>query len=310
MIKNLLKNFLKKFNLKIIKLNQSQPKKHPFPIPSYKEIELIKNSKGVLHIGAHRGTEAAVYDWFNKSVLWIEADPEIFEELMININKHHGQKAICCLLGHKNQSGIPFYVSNNDGACSSIFKFSKQVLNKKLWKTRNFFTSKVKFLNMYTLDTIAKKKKLNLSNYNHWIMDIQGAELDVFKGASNILKDVLMIVSEVEFVEHYKNQPLFGNVSEFLNKKNFMFHKFLGLSGRALKPVILKNNENFPSQHIWSDAMFILNFKNIYNTSDSNLLKMAVLSFLYNSPDLTFFYLKEYDKRRKTFICESYQKIF
>ena len=58
-----------------------------------------------------------------------------------------------------------------------------------------------------------------------------------------------MIVSEVEFVEHYKNQPLFGDVSDFLNK-NFMFHKFLGLSGRALKPVVLKNDENSLSAHV------------------------------------------------------------
>ena len=221
MIKNLLKNFLKKFNLKIIKLNQSQPKKHPFPIPSYKEIELIKNSKGVLHIGAHRGTEAAVYDWFNKSVLWIEADPEIFEELMININKHHGQKAICCLLGHKNQSGIPFYVSNNDGACSSIFKFSKQVLNKKLWKTRNFFTSKVKFLNMYTLDTIAKKKKLNLSNYNHWIMDIQGAELLALKGSRKSIKNCKSIQIEISKKNYYDGGAKWKDVDRFLKKEKF-----------------------------------------------------------------------------------------
>ena len=166
--------------------------------------------------------------------------------------------------------------------------------------------------NVTEIDTISLddfKKIEQIKSIDFIKIDIQGAELDVFKGASNILKDVLMIVSEVEFVEHYKNQPLFGDVSDFL-KKNFMFHKFLGLSGRALKPVVLKNDENFPSQHMWSDAMFILNFKNIYNTSDNNLLKMAVLSFLYNSPDLTFFYLKEYDKRRKTSICESYQKIF
>ena len=39
-----------------------------------------------------------------------------------------------------------------------------------------------------------------------------------------------MIVSEVEFVEQYINQPLFGDVSSFLKKQDFMLHKFLGFA--------------------------------------------------------------------------------
>ena len=61
-------------------------------------------------------------------------------------------------------------------------------------------------------------------------IDIQGAELDVFRGAVNNLKSVLMIISEVEFIHHYVNQPLFGDVCSFLDNNNLMFHKFLGLA--------------------------------------------------------------------------------
>ena len=42
----------------------------------------------------------------------------------------------------------------------------------------------------------------------------------------------------------------------FLKNHNLMFNKFLGLAGRALKPVIIDNNANNASQHIWSDAVF------------------------------------------------------
>ena len=58
-------------------------------------------------------------------------------------------------------------------------------------------------------------------------IDIQGAELDVFKGGVDTLKDVVAIVSEVEFIPHYIDQPLFGDVCSFLTEKGFMFHKFL-----------------------------------------------------------------------------------
>ena len=67
-----------------------------------------------------------------------------------------------------------------------------------------------------------------------------------------------------EFLPIYNEQPLFGDVCTFLSSKNIMFHKFLGLSGRSLKPVILKNNINFPTQHMWSDAVFI---KNIFKVT-------------------------------------------
>ena len=139
MIKIFLKKILKNFNLKLIKLNVKSPVKHPFPSPSLGEIKIIKNSTGSLHIGGHRGTEAAVYDWFNKPAIWIEADPYIFDELEINAKKHYNQKAICALLGDKNISNIPFYVSNNDGACSSIFEFSEDVKKKRLWNYQKNF---------------------------------------------------------------------------------------------------------------------------------------------------------------------------
>ena len=41
------------------------------------------------------------------------------------------------------------------------------------------------------------------------------------------IKKTLMIVSEVEFIELYIDQPLFGDVSSFLKDQDFILHKFL-----------------------------------------------------------------------------------
>ena len=40
-------------------------------------------SNGILHIGAHRGSEAPIYYWFGKDVIWIEANPKIYDDLKI-----------------------------------------------------------------------------------------------------------------------------------------------------------------------------------------------------------------------------------
>ena len=36
--------------------------------PTLETIEQILKSNGIIHMGAHRGTEAPVYDWFNKKL--------------------------------------------------------------------------------------------------------------------------------------------------------------------------------------------------------------------------------------------------
>ncbi len=39
-------------------------------------------------------------------------------------------------------------------------------------------------------------------------IDVQGAELDVFRGGGKALANALMVITEVEFVELYTGQPL------------------------------------------------------------------------------------------------------
>ena len=140
-------------------------------------------------------------------------------------------------------------------------------------------------------------------------IDIQGAELDVFKGGKKTLEKTLMIVSEVEWIEQYINQPLFGDVSSFLRKEDFMLHKFLGYGTRALKPIILNQNKNFGTQFLWSDALFIRNIMNVSKFNNEQLIKSAVLSYIYKSPDLTYFYLTKFDEKNNSSFCDLFKEV-
>ncbi len=131
-------------------------------------------------------------------------------------------------------------------------------------------------------------------------IDIQGAELDVFQGGVSTLTDVVAIVTEVEFIPLYENQPLFGNVCDFLTKSGLSFHKFLGMAGRALKSTIVNNNPNSATQHMWADTMFVKNLMEFDAFSSDQLLKLAVLASMYGSQDVSTYCLKEYDKRQGT----------
>ena len=142
--------------------------------------------------------------------------------------------------------------------------------------------------------------KHDIGNIDFIKIDVQGAELDIFKGASNALKNVLNIVCEVEFIDVYENQPLFGDICNYLSQYNLMFNKFLGLAGRAIKPVKLDNNLNKPSQHMWSDAVFVHHILKIHDLNNIQLIKLSLLACVYYSLDLTFYCLSIYDKRNST----------
>jgi FkbM family methyltransferase len=140
-------------------------------------------------------------------------------------------------------------------------------------------------------------------------LDVQGAELDVIKGATRTLENVLVIESEVEFVPLYKDQPLFGDLQVFLRERGFLFHKFLDITGRSFRPFNGPGGNPFTamSQALWADAIFVRDFSKLDRFNDEQLLKSAaILSEVYFSHDLVSFLLREYDGRRKTQLAQRY----
>jgi len=110
----------------------------------------------------------------------------------------------------------------------------------------------------------------------------------------------LAIVTEAEVVPVHIGQPLFGDVCRFLDPHSLMFHKLPGFAGRALRPMMMDNNPNFASQHIWSDAMFARHVERFADLTDRPLLKLAVLALVYGSPDVAYFGISRYDAKRGT----------
>ena len=51
--------------------------------------------------------------------------------------------------------------------------------------------------------------------------DVQGYELEVFRGAPRVLAHARAVIAEVSFIECYAGQPLFGEVASFLERAGF-----------------------------------------------------------------------------------------
>ena len=76
-------------------------------------------------------------------------------------------------------------------------------------------------LPMKKLDTILEDQNISADEYDHWIIDLQGAELLALKGAENSLKHCKSMSIEVSTVDIYQGGVLWAELKEWLNKHNF-----------------------------------------------------------------------------------------
>jgi FkbM family methyltransferase len=139
--------------------------------------------------------------------------------------------------------------------------------------------------------------------------DVQGAELMVLEGAPRLLDDALVVHAEVEFVQLYKDQPLFADVDAHLRSKGFVLH-LLGKVGRTFKPLIFRNDVNAGlSQILWGDAVYVRDFMSFDRLSGQALLKIAtILHETYHSVDLVAVALEAYDRQHGTELQRAYLK--
>jgi len=220
LLKEILKKIFKFFGYKLIK-TQKKKSTNFLNVKNQASLICLAKSKGVLHLGAHKGEEADIYQWLGKKVIWIEAIPKIFDQLKDNLSFYSNQDAYCLLLGDMDNVKKSFYISNNNSVSSSLFKFSKNTLDRKYFSEQKLEMKNELILEMSKLDTFIKKNNIDISNYNHWIVDLQGAELLALKGAEKSLEFCDSLLIEISKVDIYENGVLWPDLKNWLIKRNF-----------------------------------------------------------------------------------------
>jgi FkbM family methyltransferase len=74
-----------------------------------------------------------------------------------------------------------------------------------------------------TLKSFCKSNNINFIDFIH--MDVQGAELMVLEGASDLISSIKVIWLEVSKVDLYHNQPLEKDIKKFMADNNFVLIK-------------------------------------------------------------------------------------
>ena len=167
--------------------------------------------RGVIHIGAHYGQENKIYDELNiEHRIFFEPLSSNFSilEQRVDSRYHLIKKA----LGNENKTVEMFVEVANKGQSSSILKPSKHLLQYP--QIQFPFTEEVE---MSRLDDLG----LDLSFYNFINIDVQGYELEVFKGAEKTLEKIDFIISEVNREELYENCAKIWDLQNFLTPYGF-----------------------------------------------------------------------------------------
>ncbi len=176
----------------------------------------LKKISGVIHVGANLGQEIKLYAQYGLFVVWIEPIPDVFEKLQSNLNGIPKQIAIKGLVTDIDNVEYHFHLASNNGASSSILEFN---LHQDVWPDITY--ERTIKLYSQTLPFLLKSNNVNLSKYDMLIVDTQGSELLVLKGAIPILHHFSYIQTEVADFEAYKGCCQVKDVQLFLGQQGF-----------------------------------------------------------------------------------------
>ena len=121
-------------------------------------------------------------------------------------------------------------------------------------------------------------------------IDIQGAELHALLGSEDTLKSCIGVELEVEFMELYLGQPLFGEIAKYLIDSGFEFYDFLNLSRWE------RDSYSGLGQLVFGDALFLRSPENFLTKNQSNQKISTYLGILalYNRFDVINYVQKNF----------------
>ena len=177
----------------------------------------LNKVSGVIHIGAHIGQERKQYGRRELKVVWIEPIPSIFKHLQTNIEEYPNQQAYQYLITDKDNETHTLNIASNNGASSSIFELGSEFAENH--PTISYTRSIT--LQSTTLPTMLKREGINTKGYNALVIDTQGAELLVLKGALPILHQFKYIRAEATDYDLYDGCCQIKELNRFLKAQKF-----------------------------------------------------------------------------------------
>lgn len=268
-----------------------------FCVPILKEYGFLKDLDfKLVSVGSRKIEEAD--DWGNQdwkllapnlTIYGIDADADACEaanaELAhrnINWQEHHFSLALADSNAEKT-----LYVTKNP-MCTSLYEPNEKFIRRfaQLADLAGLdFTVEIETT---TLDDFCGEENIETIDFLH--MDVQGAELQVLRGASKSLSQgILAIKTEVSFSRIYNDQPLFTDVDLFLREQGYSLFDYEIAKSRGVRKHSPVYSLNRIGQLLWGDAYYFCDLleENVLPSlkSPKNMLKLVCIADILDFPD-------------------------
>jgi FkbM family methyltransferase len=197
--------------LRALRKKADQLRRQHFPLDSF-----LKRVPGVIHIGANSGQERERYAALGLNVLWVEPNPPVFEALRSNLSAFPRQRAFRYLLAAEDGAEYTLHIANNEGASSSIFEFAR---HREIWPEVHY-THDIQ-VTATTLARLIEIEKIDLRDYGALVLDTQGSELLILRGAIPVLGSFRFVKTEVADFESYAGCCQIGELRSFMRQHGF-----------------------------------------------------------------------------------------
>lgn len=174
---------------------------------------------GLIHVGANRASEYPIYHARTHGpLLYVEAIPEMAEFVRQRLDPHRPQHFVRqAVVSDVTGETISFHVASNDGLSSSMLAPGRHAEIRpsiKFEKTLELRTER--------LDDLLAARPEGAA-YNVLLLDVQGAELKVLKGAPELLSRVDAVFAEVSSEPLYEGGCTFLEVTSLLAEAGLVF---------------------------------------------------------------------------------------
>lgn len=173
--------------------------------------------------------------------------------------------------------------------CSSLYPPNPDFMAVSATVAPFFEVIRQQELPTYTLNELPEIQGIDFLK-----LDVQGAELDILRHATQWLAHTMVIHCEVEFLPVYQNQPLAEDITLFLREHGFMLHRYETLYRKNYHPYD-RPECGHAEQFFYADAVFVKQWQRLSAYPPLALLKMAiVLHACYHSTSLAALALQQY----------------
>jgi glycogen synthase len=225
------------------------------------------------------------------TIYGFDADPEACEIENANLRDrgiNWTEQHIPIALG-KEASKATLHVTGHP-ACISLYPPNEPCTSRFVGFQDSMRLVSTTQVEITTLDLFCQSQEMPGIDFLQ--IDVQGADLDVLQGASQLLsQSILGVVTEVEFVPLYINQPLFADVDRYMRDQGFSLFDLITDNPwcrvtRSISPIQSKKRAG---QLTWADACYFRDplqpNADPRSKQPDRILKLACIADVLEFPD-------------------------